>query len=173
MRPGVIWCPSPNFRVPLTPRKITMVVIHATATAGLDSPKAWLCNPTAKVSAHYLISKQGTTYCLVEESRIAWHANPSVWKGQENVNAFSIGIELVNANTGSDVYPDLQVKGCAYLVAAICKDYGIKLEDVVGHVDVVSGKTPEEKAEHLKEHSDPKGFPWDAFREMLKQGGIA
>ena len=38
MRPLAFACPSPNFRVPATPRRVTCVVIHSTATAGLANP---------------------------------------------------------------------------------------------------------------------------------------
>lgn len=172
-RPESIWCPSPNFKASTAARGISCVVLHATATRGLDSPKAHLCDPAAKVSAHYLIDLDGTIYHLVHESNIAWHAGESVWKGKEWVNNFSVGIEMVNANDGAMAYPEAQLAACAALVAAICKEHEVKLEDVIGHVDIVAGKTPEEKAERLKLHNDPRGFPWENFRARLGAAGIA
>lgn len=161
-RPQSIWTPSPNFRNPGTTRPITCVVIHATATSGVDSPKEWLCDPKSDVSAHYLVGLDGTLYHLVHESNIAYHAGESVWKGAPQVNHFSVGIELVNANDGVMEYPEAQLAACAELVASICSDYGVKLEDVVGHLDVAPGRK-----------TDPAAFPWDDFRGRLKAAGIA
>lgn len=172
-RPDSIWTPSPNFKAATAARGIACVVIHATATAALGSPKAYLCDPASKVSAHYLIDMDGTIYHLVHESNIAWHAGESVWKGREGVNQFSVGIELVNLNDGTMPYPEPQLAAGAALVAAVCREHGVKIEDVVGHVDIVTGKTPEEKAERLKLHSDPRGFPWEDFRARLGAAGIA
>jgi N-acetyl-anhydromuramyl-L-alanine amidase AmpD len=171
-RPPSTWTPSPNFRACAPGRPITCVVIHATATAGADSPRAWLCDPKSQVSAHYLIDPAGAIWHLVHEQDIAWHCNPSIWRGQTGVNAFSVGIELVNPNDGATPYPQAQLEACADLAAAICLEHGIRLEDVVGHVDVVHGATPEETARLLRDHSDPKGLPWDVFRALLRARGV-
>lgn len=172
MRPDSEWCPSPNFKA-AAGRKITCVVMHATATDGIDSPRRWLCDPASQASAHYLIGKTGHVLHLVREENVAWHAGYSAWKGRQFVNAFSVGIELVNRNDGVDEYPEDQLAAAAELVAAICRDHGVRLEDVVGHVDVVDGQTPEEKAERLRLHSDPRGFPWADFRGRLAAAGIS
>lgn len=160
-RPPSLWCPSPNYRTPPTQRQISCVVVHATATSGLDSPKEWLCNPQSDVSAHYLIGLDGTILHLVHESNIAYHAGESEWKGVPQVNHYSVGIELVNANDGVMPYPEEQLAACAALVAAVCLDYGVKLEDVVGHLDVAPGRK-----------TDPAAFPWDDFRGRLRAAGV-
>lgn len=172
-RPSCTPCPSPNFRIPNAPRKITCFVVHATETAGLASPKAWLCNPqtadpTLRVSAHWLVDRDGTIYELVDPANIAWHAGESQWRGQSNVNAFSVGAELVNLNDGKDPYPDAQLAALAALAHWARANCGLALADFVGHADVVAGKTPEKKAARLKLHSDPgPAFPWDRFRQMI------
>lgn len=176
-RPDAEWFPSPNFKPRTKP--ISCAVIHATATSGIDSPKNHLCdpcadNPTARVSAHYLIGKTGTIIHLVHESEQAWHAGESVWKGQKFVNGFSVGFELVNLNDGADPYPKDQIDALLALLVPICLDYGIKLEDVVGHKDIVDGATPEEKAARLKLHSDPgAAFPWADVRAALVAAGVS
>jgi N-acetylmuramoyl-L-alanine amidase len=170
MRPDSTWCPSPNFHSDPS-RRITAVVIHATATGGLESPKNWLCDPASNASAHYLISREGAVLHLVHESDVAWHAGESAWNGMEHVNPktgvrtmnnCSVGIELVNDNTGQMPYPDPQLAAAAQLVAAICQEHGVKLEDVVGHLDIAPGRK-----------TDPAVFPWDNFRGRLKAAGIA
>lgn len=101
-------------------------------------------------------------YQLVREPDIAYHAGESIWKGVPHVNYFSIGIELVNANDGIMEYPAEQLATCAELVADICKDRDIKLENVMGHKDIAPGRK-----------TDPAEFPWDNFRSLLKDAGIS
>lgn len=155
-RPDSTWTPSPNFHIPAATRKVTCVVIHATATSGIESPKSWLCNPDSKVSAHYLIGLDGEILHLVHESDIAWHAGESEWRGEKFVNNFSVGIELVNANDGVMSYPEAQLESCAALVKAICADNKIAPEDVIGHLDIAPGRK-----------TDPAEFPWNEFRMTL------
>lgn len=162
MKPPVEQVPSPNHRKIDLNRKVTCVIIHATATSGIESPLAWLCDPKSKVSAHYLIGLNGRVIQLVAENDIAWHAGDSEWGGQKSVNAFSIGIELVNANDGKMQYPSPQVTACVDLVAAICQERGITSENVIGHADIAPGRK-----------TDPAGFQWFAFRAQLLAAGIA
>lgn len=161
MRNNVTWNPSPNLKLAKN-RKISCVVLHATATSGIQSPKEWLCSEQSKVSAHYLMGKDGMTFQLVDEGDIAWHAGDSIWRDQKWVNNFSIGIELVNANDGQDEYPQPQIDACATLVASICKDYGIGVQDVIGHKDIAPGRK-----------TDPAGFDFDDFRITLTNLGVA
>lgn len=159
-RPAIKKVPSPNF-AKAKDRKITCVIIHATATGGLKSPLEWLCLPASKVSAHYLIDKDGTIYGLVDEKNIAYHAGQSFWQGKAHVNQFSIGIELVNPNDGIYPYPEKQIQALADLAIAICRDYRIEAKDVVGHCDIALGRK-----------TDPAGFDWEDFRGRLSRAGI-
>lgn len=159
--PNIVPCHSPNYRKSKGKRNITCVIIHATATSGLQSPKEWLCDPASQVSAHYLIDVDGTIYQLVDDNDIAWHAGVSEWKGQDNVNNFSIGIELVNANDGKMEYPEEQRTSLCGLVAEICETHNIGASDVVGHLDIAPGRK-----------TDPANFPWDDFRmDLVKLEG--
>ena len=88
--------PSPNFghRPPATP--IDMLVLHYTGMESAGAALERLCDPAAKVSAHYLIDEDGAVTALVGEDKRAWHAGVAFWRGQTDINARSIGIELVN-----------------------------------------------------------------------------
>ena len=55
-----------------------------------------LCDKSSKVSSHYLIGRDGRIINLVDEKYRAWHAGVSEWKGIDNLNNNSIGIELEN-----------------------------------------------------------------------------
>lgn len=85
---------SPNQGGRLSPRYLVM---HYTAGANADSAIAHMLKPTAKVSAHLVIARDGTMTQLVPFNKIAWHAGQSRWHGLVGLNRHAIGIELDNA----------------------------------------------------------------------------
>ena len=71
--------PSPNFDDrALT---VTMIVLHYTGMPDCQGALDRMTSPGAKVSAHYCIDEDGTTYRLVDEAKRAWHAGKSYWRG--------------------------------------------------------------------------------------------
>lgn len=87
--------------------KPEILVCHDTAS-GLndDGPISWLCNPSAKASAHFVVGRGGEITQLVPCNRTAWHAGKSVYKGRNvagSVNSFAVGIEIVNPGIMTDV----------------------------------------------------------------------
>lgn len=91
---GVSVKPTPNKRGSLKP---TLVIVHDTAgNIDPDSSISWLRNPAAEASAHFVIDREGRITQLVSCEVKAWHAGKSIYKGKQNVNDFSIGIEHVN-----------------------------------------------------------------------------
>lgn len=70
--------------------------MHYTASGGFGSTRNWLCDPKAKVSAHYLIGRAGEYAQLVPLDKCAWHAGESEWKTYKGLNKYSFGIELVS-----------------------------------------------------------------------------
>ena len=89
-----------------------------------------------KVSAHFLIKRDGQLLQFVSCLDRAWHAGKSTWKGQDNCNDFSIGIELV----GSDKidFDEAQYTSLNYLIKALKKTYNI--EDIAGHCEISPGR---------------------------------
>ena len=87
---------SPNYNNRPSKCPIDTLVIHYTGMGDFQSALTRLCDPNAEVSAHYLINENGQVYNLVCESKRAWHAGVSFWRGRSNINDCSIGIELVN-----------------------------------------------------------------------------
>ena len=82
------------------------------------------------VSAHYLISQEGEVMQLVDESMRAWHAGKSQMPdGRNEVNDFSIGIELI-ANQKSG-FSEAQYKALAKLTEDIASRHPIK--HILGH----------------------------------------
>lgn len=143
--PAVRWQPSPNFDA----RRPNLVIIHHTSNATSAQALRTLTSPERKVSAHYLIDRDGSIIQLVRESDRAWHAGLSWWGGITDVNSASIGIEL--DNTGSEPFADAQIDALLALLADIRQRYPIPVANFIGHGDVA----PTRKA-------DPSMlFPWD------------
>ncbi len=86
------------------------IVIHYTAGLSTDGLVRYLSDDYSKVSAHLLIARNGYIWQMVDFNTQAWHAGKSKLGDRENVNRFSIGIELVNAGVlhekGDDCFYD-------------------------------------------------------------------
>ena len=86
---------SPNYENK-EQRNISFVIIHYTGIKSIKKTLEKFKNPKSKVSCHWLISKTGNFYKVVEEKNIAWHCGVSRWKNIIGLNKNSIGIELDN-----------------------------------------------------------------------------
>ena len=138
---NIIKLPSPNFderQINNNQASIEMLVLHYTDTLSAQDAIDILVSPERKVSAHYVLAEDGTLYNLVDESKRAWHAGVSYWRGRENVNACSIGIEIVNPGHiyGYREFTKAQYKTLIPLCQRIKSDYGIKDIDIVAHSDI-------------------------------------
>ena len=89
-----------------------------------------------KVSAHFLIRRDGSLIQFVPCGLRAWHAGVSSWRERERCNDFSIGIEL----EGDDETPftDAQYVSLIPLLYALKQAYPIQA--VVGHSDIAPGR---------------------------------
>ena len=106
-----------------------------------------------KVSAHFLIRRDGALIQFVACSERAWHAGASAWKGRERCNDFSIGVEL----EGSDdtAYAAAQYTMLARLIRVLRRAFPIG--DIVGHADIAPGRK-----------TDPgPAFDWARLRRLL------
>jgi N-acetylmuramoyl-L-alanine amidase len=73
------------------------LIVHYTASLTLRSTVGWFLDPHAKVSAHVIVDRDGDAVQMVSLDRQAWHAGVSRWHDVENLNAYSIGLDMVNA----------------------------------------------------------------------------
>ncbi len=89
-----------------------------------------------KVSAHFLVRRNGEIVQFVSCSKRAWHAGASLWQGRSGCNDFSIGAEL----EGSDYVPfsDRQYAALARLTRLLQRTYPIRA--IVGHADIAPGR---------------------------------
>nr|WP_295082323.1 N-acetylmuramoyl-L-alanine amidase [uncultured Roseateles sp.] len=111
-----------------------------------------------QVSSHYLVRDEpAISYYIVDENRRAWHAGNSSWGNSQNLNAGSIGIEIVNpgfVDTPSGrvyaPFPQKQIDEVIKLVRDIQTRHQIKPERIIGHADIAPGR---------KQDPGPL-FPW-------------
>ena len=131
--------------------KIQFIILHYTETKNLEEAIDLLTSQNRKVSCHFLIDTNGQIYNLVSESKRAWHAGESSWRGLQDMNSRSIGIEIVNQGEKKlQRYPKAQINKLIYLIHFLEKKFKIPFHNILGHSDI---------APHRK--IDPgKHFPW-------------
>jgi AmpD protein len=106
-----------------------------------------------RVSAHFLIRRDGHLVQFVPCLMRAWHAGVSSWKGRERCNDFSIGVEL--EGTDAIAFENEQYAQLARLTRALRRRY--PLHDIAGHSDVAPGRK-----------TDPgPAFDWVRYRRDL------
>jgi len=107
-----------------------------------------------KVSAHFLIRRDGELIQFVPCGMRAWHAGDSSWKGRARCNDFSIGIEL--EGTGATPFTQAQYARLVEVTRALAARYPIV--DIAGHSDIAPGRK-----------TDPgPSFDWVRYRGKLK-----
>lgn len=140
----LLHAPSPNFgprkAEPGLPFAVDMLVIHYTGMRSAEAALDRLCDPSAEVSAHYMIREDGVILALVEETMRAWHAGRSFWRGATDINSRSIGIELVNPghDNGYRPFPLAQMEALAWLATGILARHPIPAHNIVGHSDIAA-----------------------------------
>ena len=131
------------------------LVLHFTSEDFASSLKTLT---QGRVSSHYLVRDDPpTVYRLVDENRRAYHAGVSSWKGQTQLNAASIGIEIVNLGDKGTAeapiwhdYPKAQMDVVVALVKDIVARHQIRPDRILGHSDIA----PQRKVD-----PGPR-FPW-------------
>lgn len=136
---------SPNFNERqggVTPR---FLILHYTGTRDAENADGYFMNAhagTPPVSAHYMVDEEGAITQYVPEEKRAWHAGKSYWRGEEDMNSLSIGIEIVNPGHehGYRAFPAAQMKMVTDLARAIMARHGIAPENVLAHSDIAPAR---------------------------------
>ena len=136
----MIDCPSPNFDDRDQP--VSIVVLHYTGMADAASAIERLRDPEARVSCHYLIAEDGQVLRMVAEDKRAWHAGRSYWRGMHNLNAASVGIEIVNPGHefGYRPFTPQQMDSLVPLLGGIVRRHQVPRANVVGHSDIAPAR---------------------------------
>ena len=135
-------CPSPNFDDRPAGKPVDMLLLHYTGMENAEAALRNLCDPAAKVSAHYTVDEDGTVYRHVPEDKRAWHAGLAWWAGESDINGISIGVEIVNPGHefGYRPFPDAQMQSVVALCAEIVSRHAIAAHRVLGHSDVAPAR---------------------------------
>lgn len=156
-------------------KKPTILVLHYTACEKNEAKE--LFNKKDNVSAHYLVDREGNISQFVPEDQRAWHAGHGYWRGEEDVNTVSIGIETINLGfkvkedqpNGERVRGDSEEKEwykydqeLLKTLAPLCKNiidrHNIKPQNIIGHSDMATNRG----TNHLGRKVDPGPlFPWE------------
>ena len=138
------WVGTTNFDL----RKPNFVVIHHTAQNSCEQTLKTFTLERTKVSAHYVICKNGTIHHMLNDYMRAWHGGISKWGNNSDLNSSSIGIEL--DNNGFEPFDSAQINSLLLLLAQLKENYKIPDANFIGHADIA----PKRKV-------DPNiQFPW-------------
>jgi AmpD protein len=164
--------PSPNFDARPADARITLLVIHNISLPPGQFGGPWIVelftnrlDPKAhpyfesiadmRVSAHFLIRREGVLAQFVPCALRAWHAGDSSWRARRDCNNFSIGVEL--EGTDDLPYEGIQYRTLALLTRALRRRYPIR--DIAGHRDIAP-----------KRKTDPgPAFDWPYYRKLIAQ----
>ena len=133
--------PSPN-RDGRRSGAVDILLLHYTGMTDAAAALDRLCDPEARVSAHYLIAEDGAIWRLVPEAQRAWHAGVSSWGGATDINDRSVGVELVNPGhaLGYRPFPHAQMTALEQLARALLRRHRIPARRVLGHSDVAPAR---------------------------------
>ena len=162
---AITWKRSPN-QSTRNGKKPEFIILHHTGSDSFNGGVSWLCQKRAKASAHFIVDRvfqsNGTVKVvqLVKIDRKAWHAGRAYWKGDRNINAKSIGIEMVSKGK---YFTKAHYEATAELCAKYMKLYDIPEEKILGHYQV----SPKRKWDP---GTPPKGdWNWAKFSKLLKK----
>lgn len=137
-------------------RKPNFVIIHHTAQNSCEQTLKTFTLERTKVSAHYVICKDGTVHHMLNDYLRAWQAGISKWGNATDINSSSIGIEL--DNNGYEAFAEPQMVSLLKLLDTLKSKYAIPAGNFIGHSDIA----PKRKV-------DPNVFfPW----QRLSQRGF-
>jgi len=167
---------SPNFGPRPTDASIDLVVLHSISLPpgvyGGDSVARlftncldWDAHPYfqrirgIQVSAHFFIGRSGELWQFVSCDARAWHAGVSSFRGRDNCNDYSIGIELEGLEGGN--FEPQQYVCLQKLLSAMTLAYSVRY--LAGHSDVAPGRK-----------MDPgDGFEWERLADLAVKVGLA
>ena len=167
---GVRHLPSPNCDERPAGERVRLIVVHAislppdefggpgidqlfTNTLDPDEHSYYASIHELRVSAHFVIRRDGAVTQYVATGARAWHAGASEWRGQQRCNDFSLGIELEGCD--SQPFEAAQYDALANLIGCLSEYYPI--EGIAGHSEIAPGRK-----------TDPGPcFDWDRLYLLL------
>lgn len=113
------------------------IVLHHTATK--EGTIKWVLRQLTvwPVSCHFVVDTNGDIYKIWELTDILWHAGVSEWKGKENMNQYSIGIEII---WPLPWFTNAQRESVKKLVSKLIKDLNLPVDRIIRHKDIAPGR---------------------------------
>jgi len=162
--------PSPNFGPRPVGAVVDLIVIHSISLPpgqyGGDEVQRFFTNTLdwnthpyfrtiqgLEVSSHFYIRRNGELWQFVNCDARAWHAGTSHYRGRDNCNDDSIGIELEGLE--GETFEAAQYETLAGLCAAIPQRYPVG--HIAGHEHIAPGRKADPGA----------GFSWALLRQTL------
>lgn len=133
-RKDLDWVGTINFNM----RKPNFIIIHHTAQDSMEQTLRTFTLERTQVSAHYVISRDGSTYQMLNDYLRAWHAGAGRWGKVTDMNSASIGIEL--DNNGREPFPAVQINSLLKLLDSLKSHYDIPAENIIGHSDIAPSR---------------------------------
>ncbi|WP_066266926.1 1,6-anhydro-N-acetylmuramyl-L-alanine amidase AmpD [Hydrogenophaga palleronii] len=165
-------CPSPNFGPRPEGAHIDLIVLHSISLPPgiyggpeveqlFSNQLDWQADPYfeqirgIEVSAHFFVRRDGELVQFVDADARAWHAGASRWRGRENCNDDSIGIELEGLE--GDRFEAAQYDTLARLCRQLALRYPVT--HIAGHEHIAPGRK-----------IDPgPGFDWPRLQSGLAE----
>ncbi len=163
--------PSPNCSARPRGTTISLVVLHSISLPpghyGGDAIERlftnrldWDAHPyfqsirDLRVSAHFVIRRDGNLLQFVSCDRRAWHAGVSTWRGRDNCNDYSIGIELEGLE--GETFEPAQYTVLVSLLRSLARRH--RALQIVGHEHVAPAR----------KHDPGAGFDWALLASRLR-----
>jgi N-acetyl-anhydromuramyl-L-alanine amidase AmpD len=145
---------------------IKAVIVHHTGDNSLFANLLKYLNKTDNISAHYLVSKLGEIYQLVDDNHIAYHAGVSAYTGLEvknnSLNWCTLGIEV---QSDGNTFTEAQRGSVRWLITHLVEKYNIPLRYVLRHKDIA----PQRKWD-IGDNFFIKDFPsWKDYQNSLNK----
>jgi len=146
-----------------------------------NAPFDWrLCKEILELygwSSHYMIDRGGVIHHLVKDDDIAFHAGGSIMPegdDRQNVNDFSIGIELISADPQTDetisqgqipAFTEEQYKALIALLTDLSRKHGIPAKNIVGHNEIAGARAVQMGLRKDKKEDPGPKFDWQKVRK--------
>jgi N-acetyl-anhydromuramoyl-L-alanine amidase len=150
---GIRYVPSPNCDDRQPGEAVTLLVVHSISLPpgeyGGDSIERFFTNRLdagahpyfegirdLKVSAHFLVRRDGEVAQFVPTGRRAWHAGASAWRGRQKCNDFSIGVEMEGADDAT--FEPAQYDRLSHLIRVLRSR--LPISAIAAHSDIAPGR---------------------------------
>ena len=137
-------------------RKPNYVIIHHTAQNSVEQTLTTFTLPRTQVSSHYVISRNGEVYQMLNDFYRAWHGGAGKWGNTSDLNSSSIGIEL--DNNGFEEFSPAMINSLIDLLKVLKERHKIPDANFIGHSDIAPTRKVDPNPTFPWKHLAEEGF---------------